>query len=93
MAKAKEVATASQADAIAKTVSDYFDQVGSKDEVYSTADGNVFENFGFAQNHATTLEDKNITPHTKATAIEVIGEEEVTGDDAPPSGTAATQKL
>ena len=50
MAKAKEVATASQADAIAKTVSDYFDQVGSKDEVYSTADGNVFENFGFAQN-------------------------------------------
>ena len=89
MAKAQEKATASVADAIAKTVSDYFEQVGSKDELFSTADGNVFENEGFAKNHAVTLEDKNVTPHTKANAIEVVDEEEETGD----AGAAATQKL
>lgn len=87
MAQKKVKATASNTDAIAKTVSDYFDQVGSKNEVFSTADGFVFENFGFAQNHATTLGDKNITPHTKAEAIEVVDEEEETG-----SGAAATQE-
>lgn len=90
MAKQKANATASLVDAIAKTVSDYFEQVGSKDELFSTADGNVFENQGFAKNHAVTLEDKNVTPHTKANALEVVDEEEEENGDA---GAAATQKL
>ncbi|WP_432221258.1 hypothetical protein ACRASX_11050 [Flavobacterium sp. TMP13] len=89
MAKAQEKATASVADAIAKTVSEYFGTVGSKDELFSTADGNVFENQGFAKNHAVTLEDKNVTPHTKANAVEVVDEEEETGD----AGAAATQNI
>jgi hypothetical protein len=89
MAKETKTATASKSDAIAKTVSEYFDQVGSKDELFSTADGNVFENQGFAKNHAVTLDDKNVTPHTKANALEVVDEEEITGD----AGAAATQKI
>ena len=89
MAKEKVIATASMNDAIAKTVSDYFEQKNSKNELFSTADGNVFENLGFAKNHATTLADKNVTPHTKANALEVVDEEEVTGD----AGAAATQNI
>lgn len=80
MAANKTALVASLADAIAKTVSDYFAQIGSKEEVFSTSDGNVFENLGFAKNHAATLEDKNVTPHTKASGIEVVDEEELTGD-------------
>lgn len=80
MAANKTALVASLADAIAKTVSDYFERKGSRDEVFSTSDGNVFENVGFAKNHAATLEDKNVTPHTKASGIEVVDEEELTGD-------------
>lgn len=74
-------ATASIADAIALAVSTYFEEKGSKQEVYSTADGFIFENVGFATNHATTLDDKNVTPHTKASNLQVVDEKEVTGDE------------
>jgi hypothetical protein len=77
MGQTKETATASVTDAIALAVSTYFAQTGAKKEVFSTADGFVFENFGFAQNHATTLDDKNVTPHTNANNLEVVDEEEV----------------
>ena len=76
MAEKKEKATASIADVIASTVSNYFAQAGARDEVYSTADGYVFENAAFARDHAVTLEDKNVTPHKNANSIEVVDEEE-----------------
>ena len=79
MTPEKEKATASIADAIASTVSHYFAQLGARDEVYSTSDGYVFENAGFARDHARTLEDKNVTPHKNAKSIEVVDEE--TADD------------
>ena len=99
MAKKKVVATASVSDAVtkkvseavAKTVSDYFEKKGSKDEVFSTSDGNVFENQGFARNHAATLEDKNIVPHTNALSLEVVDDEEL--EDEGGAGTAATQDV
>jgi len=96
MAKQNKLATASISDAIALAVSTYFEEKGSKKEVYSTADGFLFENVGFAQNHATTLDDKNVTPHTKAVNLEVVDEEDL-GDDAGADdnasslGVAATQ--
>lgn len=96
MAKQNKPATASIADAIALAVSTYFEEKGSKKEVYSTADGFIFENIGFAKNHATTLDDKNVTPHTNAANVEVVDEENLgddtgTGDDASSLGAAATQ--
>ncbi len=66
--------------AIAAIVSDYFAQTNAKDTVYSTSDGNVFENLGFATNHASTLVDKNVTPHTNPNNLEVIDEEDLTDD-------------
>jgi hypothetical protein len=87
MANAKKAPASN--DAVAQTVSDYFAQKGARNEVFSTSDGNVFENLGFAKNHADTLEDKLVTPHTNASAIELVDEEEVEGDN----GVAATQKL
>ena len=89
MAKANKKATASVSDAVATTVSDYFAQVGSRNEVFSTSDGNVFENLGFAKNHAATLDNKDIVPHTNAKNIEVVDEEELDGESG--SGAAATQ--
>jgi hypothetical protein len=94
MDKSESKAKASISEAIAQAVSTYFEQKDAKKEVYSTADGFLFENLGFAKNHATTLDDKNVTPHTKANNLEVVGEEEVTGDDdgdSPLTGAAATQ--
>lgn len=67
--------------AIALAVSTYFEQKEAKKEVYSTADGFLFENLVFATNHASTLEDKNVTPHSNENNLEAVGEEEVTGDD------------
>jgi hypothetical protein len=93
MKKGKEIATASINDAIALEVSAYFAQQGAKSEVFSTADGFVFENFGFAQNHATTLDDKNVTPHSKANDLEVVGDEEVTGSGTPYQLTDADKQL
>lgn len=98
MEKEKEKATASINDAIALIVSDYFELPNAKDTVYSTADGNVFENLGFATNHASTLEDKNVTPHTNPNKIEVIDIEDLTDEDLyddqkSPSGVAATQNI
>jgi hypothetical protein len=74
MEKAQKTASAVLLTAIALAVSNYFAQEGAKSEVFSTADGYIFENFGFAQNHATTLEDKNVTPHSSVNNIEVFGE-------------------
>lgn len=74
MEKAQKTASAVLLTAIALAVSNYFAQEGAKSEVFSTADGYIFENFGFAQNHATTLEDKNVTPHSNVNNIEVFGE-------------------
>lgn len=79
MEKSTQKATASITDAIALAVSAYFAQQGAKNEVFSTSDGFVFENIGFATNHASTLEDKNVTPHSKANELEVVDDEEVTG--------------
>ena len=90
MAKVNK-AKASVIDAVATTVSNYFAQTGARNEVFSTSDGNVFENQGFARNHAATLEDKEVTPHTNANAIEVVEEEKLT--DEGDAGTAATQTL
>ncbi|MRX40399.1 hypothetical protein GJU43_14015 [Flavobacterium sp. LC2016-23] len=72
MSKEKVKATASLNDAVAQIVSNYFAQANAKDTVYSTSDGNVFENLGFATNHASTLEDKNVTPHIDTNRLEVI---------------------
>jgi hypothetical protein len=94
MGKSENKATASIADAIALTVSSYFEQKDARKEVYTTVDGFLFENLGFAKNHATTLEDKNVTPHTNVNNLEVVDEEEETGDDDGVSlltGAAATQ--
>lgn len=82
--------------AIALAVSTYFKENKDRKEVYSTADGFLFENPAFAQNHAVTLEDKNVTPHTNPSTIELVDDEDVSGeagkeDDAPPAGAAATQ--
>lgn len=96
MSQENQKATASIVDAIAKEVSEYFERPNAKSEVYSTADGYIFENYGFAQNHAATLEDKNVTPHTNPSSIEVIDEEEVKkdlDDENNFSGPAATQNL
>jgi hypothetical protein len=79
MEKSNQKATASINDAIALVVSAYFAQQGAKNEVFSTSDGFVFENIGFATNHASTLEDKNVTPHSNANDLEVIDDEDVTG--------------
>ena len=76
----KILVAASIADAVAKKVTEYFEKKGSKNEVYSTADGFVFENPVFAKNHAETLEDKNVTPHSKAKGIDVVDATEVTGE-------------
>jgi hypothetical protein len=94
MDKSESKATATILVAIALAVSTYFEQKDAKKEVYSTADGFLFENLGFAKNHAATLDDKNVTPHTNVNNLEVVGEEEETGDDAgnsPLTGAAATQ--
>lgn len=76
----KTLVAASIADSVAKKVTEYFEKKGSKDEVYSTADGFVFESLVFAKNHAETLEDKNVTPHNKAKGIDVVDATEVTGE-------------
>lgn len=96
MDKETKKATASQADAIALAVTTFFEQNPAKNKVYSTADGFLFENVGFAKNHATTIDNKDVTPHTNAANVEVVDEEDLvddtgTGDDAPPAGAAATQ--
>ena len=81
MEKKKLKATASLNDAIALIVSNYFAQTNAKETVYSTSDGNVFENLGFATNHASTLTDKNVTPHTNPKSMQVFGEEVLTDSD------------
>jgi hypothetical protein len=91
MAKETKKATASIADAIALAVTTFFEQNPAKTKVYSTADGFLFENVGFAKNHATTLDDKDVTPHTKAANVEVVdekdlGDDDGTANDASPSG-------
>ncbi|MDX6187984.1 hypothetical protein SGQ83_01365 [Flavobacterium sp. Fl-318] len=80
MEKAQKTASAVLATAIALTVSNYFEQTGAKDTVYSTSDGFLFENLVFANNHATTLEEKNVTPHANVNIMEVVDEEGLTGD-------------
>lgn len=80
MEKVKETATASINDAIALAVSAYFAQKGAKSEVFSTSDGFLFENVAFATNHASTLEDKNVTPHSNANDLDVFDDEEITDD-------------
>lgn len=92
MGKENNKETASINDAISLTVSNYFGQSNAKDTVYSTSDGNVFENLGFATNHASTLIDKNVTPHKNANSIEMI-EEDTEEDPESPSGIAATQNI
>lgn len=67
-------ATASVTDAIALRVTEYFETAGSKAVVYSTSDANLFENQGFAKDHAATLEDKNVTPHSTVANLEVVEE-------------------
>lgn len=79
MENGKETAKASINVAIALAVSAYFAQQGAKNEVFSTSDGFVFESIVFATNHASTLEDKNVTPHSNAKDLEVFDDEEVTG--------------
>lgn len=86
-------ATASITDAIAQEVSAYFAQKGAKSEVFSTSDGFVFENIGFATNHASTLEDKNVTPHSNANDLEVLDDEEVTGSGTEYQLTDADKQL
>jgi hypothetical protein len=81
-------------DTIALEVSTYFAQQGAKSEVFSTSDGFVFENIGFATNHASTLEDNNVMPHYNTNNLSVLGEEELAikcDEDPPPSGEGATQ--
>lgn len=65
--------------AIAIAVSAYFEQKDAKNEVFSTADGFLFENLGFAKNHAATLDDKNVTPHTNVNNLAVVDEDVVSG--------------
>jgi len=79
--------------AIALAVSTYFEQKESKKEVYSTSDGFLFENLGFAKNHATTLEDKEVTPHSNVNNLEVVGDEEVTGSGDAYSLTDTDKQL
>ncbi|MGM8362130.1 hypothetical protein ACSV4D_09470 [Flavobacterium sp. ARAG 55.4] len=74
----KNVVAASIADVVAKKVTEYFEKKDSKDEVYSTADGFVFENLVFAKNYAETLDDKTVTPHSKGKNIKVVDAEELT---------------
>ncbi|MDN3673083.1 hypothetical protein QWY99_08485 [Flavobacterium branchiarum] len=74
MKKVQKTASAVLLTAIALAVSNYFAQEGAKSEVFSTSDGFLFENLVFATNHAATLEDKNVTPHSNANNIEVFGE-------------------
>lgn len=75
MDNSNKPATASVSDAIALAVTTYFEQNKAKSKVYSTADGFLFENLGFAKNHASTLDDKNVTPHTKSSNEEVVDED------------------
>lgn len=75
MDNSNKPATASVSDAIALAVTTYFEQNKAKSKVYSTADGFLFENLGFAKNHASTLDDKNVTPHTKSSNVEVVDED------------------
>jgi hypothetical protein len=93
MEKVKETATASINDAIALAVSAYFAQSDAKNEVFSTSDGFVFENIGFATNHASTLEDKNVTPHSNANDLEVLDDEEVNGSGTEYQLTEADKQL
>ena len=72
-------AKASVSDAIATIVSEYFAQVGARNELFSTSDGNVFENLVFAKNHAATLGDKEVVPHTNVNDLEVVDEEDMKG--------------
>ena len=96
MGSVKKIATASIKDAIALAVTTYFEQKDAKEKVYTTSDGFLFENAGFAKNHAATLEDKEVVPHTNANSLEVLDDEHVGGgssddEDTPPAGPAATQ--
>jgi len=96
MGSVKEIATASIKDAIALAVTTYFEQKDAKEKVYTTSDGFLFENIGFAKNHAATLEDKEVVPHTNANSLEVLDDELVGSgssddEDTPPAGPAATQ--
>lgn len=77
MEQSENTAKASIKDAIALAVTAYFAQSNAKDTVYSTADGFLFENSGFATNHASTLEDKNVIPHGIANDFEVVDPEVV----------------
>lgn len=96
MGSVKKIATASIKDAIALAVTTYFEHKEAKEKVYTTSDGFLFENIGFAKNHASTLEDKEVVPHTNANSLEVLDDELVgsganADDDMPPPGPAATQ--
>jgi hypothetical protein len=93
MENGKETAKASINDAIALAVSAYFAQQGAKNEVFSTSDGFVFENIVFATNHASTLKDKNVTPHSNANDLEVLDDEEVTGSGTEYQLTDADKQL
>jgi hypothetical protein len=93
MENSQSTAKATITVAIALAVSTYFAQTDAKKEVYSTADGFIFENLVFAKNHAATLDDKNVTPHTNANNLEVVDEEEVTGSGTPYQLTDADKQL
>lgn len=83
-------ATASDTDAIALRVTEYFERPGSKAVVYSTSDANLFENQGFAKDHAATLEDKNVVPHSTVANLEVV-EETLESDELSEAQTKLLQ--
>lgn len=91
MEQPKNKAKASIIGAVALAVTNYFAQVNAKKEVYSTADGFLFENLGFAKNHAATLKDKNVTPHINSNKSSELDDLDEDDDQDPASGAASTQ--
>lgn len=83
MSEAKNLkAEASIVDAVALRLTDYFGTAGAKAEVFSTSDANLFENIGFAKNHAATLEDKEVVTHTMNVAdLEVVLDEDTLSEE------------
>lgn len=49
-------------------------------EITATSDGFLFTNKKFAVDHSHNLEDKTLTPFKNVNSLEVVDEEEITGD-------------
>lgn len=97
MKKVTNENTSVKSEVLQEKVSTFFKENPKAKKLFSTADEFLFTNRKNANNHAQTLDDKEVVFFKNPTEIDVESDE-VTFDDSqedptPPSGIAATQDI